>query len=233
MGFAACCWREEGKPRNRIVAAVDERVHELPRALQPGNWRNSQLLNPPFNSFTPSMTAIFQASSECESPFDALVMVQVRNNQAKEKHRVPDHVCERIAARFGQANVRKCALHSGIESEVQPAPQHDGKHNSCACPVNDFIFLHRVAGETIPASKLPKVVVFVVIIHLLAEKLSPCIGDVAAACLVTNPFGTAVALAKRCGEGPDRGNCGGRLGQFPFELLELSERLLSGGTQSL
>jgi len=38
--------------------------------------------------------------------------------------------------------------------------------------------------ELIPASKLPTVVVFVVIIHLLAEKLSPCIGDIAAAGLV-------------------------------------------------
>ena len=54
--------------------------------------------------------------------------------------------------------------------------------------------------ELIPASKLPTVVVFVVIIHLLAEDLGPCIGDVAAARLVTDPFGTAVAStrAKRC-----------------------------------
>ena len=37
--------------------------------------------------------------SECESSFDTLVIVQVRNNQANEKHRVPDRICERIAAR--------------------------------------------------------------------------------------------------------------------------------------
>src|SRR4249920_2403383 len=43
--------------------------------------------------------------------------------------------------------------------------------------------------ELIPTSKLPTVVVFVVIIHLLVEKLSSRIGDVAAARLVTNPFG--------------------------------------------
>jgi hypothetical protein len=40
-----------------------------------------------------------RTNSKCEPSFDALVMVQVRNNQANEKHRVPDHVCERIAAR--------------------------------------------------------------------------------------------------------------------------------------
>ena len=44
-------------------------------------------------------TRHFRTHSECESSFDSLVIVQVRNNQANEKHRVPDHVCERIAAR--------------------------------------------------------------------------------------------------------------------------------------
>ena len=51
--------------------------------------------------------------------------------------------------------------------------------------------------ELIPASKSPTVVVFVVFIHLLAPKPSPCIEEVAAARFVTNPSGTAVPRASQ------------------------------------
>ena len=68
------------------------------------------------------------------------------------------------------------------------------------CASANHVIFFTMAGGTHSASKIPTVVVFVVIIHLLVRKPSPCIQDVAAARFVTNPFGAAATLtrAKRC-----------------------------------